>query len=119
MRSLLLLLIVLLGCSGAPRPHTESRIAHNTLTATQLAATGAPTLFEAIQRTKSLWVHGSRRVVSVFLDDQYFGTLLDLRYISTNSVSMVRYLRADEAAGFYGIRYPGPALQVMTHTGRR
>lgn len=107
-----LLAALLLGCvspSGSrPLPRSDSRIA----TQVELVDTQAPTLYEALERTKYLWLYGGRRIQSVFLEGVYFGNADALRWIATRDVSRVRLLDVSETGIFYGSRFAGPSVNV-------
>jgi hypothetical protein len=105
-------LTLAIGCSTArsgpaTRPDSESRDPY-LITAKELDAVGRDNLYDAVRQLRPGWLTRRTRQqagednIIVYLDDRQFGTVLQLRQVSSRAVQTVRYLSPTEAQVRYG-----------------
>ncbi len=116
-----LLLAACATVSRAPQTHDRLRIS-----ADELMATHASTLFDAIQqlRPEFLRARGVSSISSpgadvprVFVDNVEMGDIQFLKTISVGDVAEVQRIPAEQATTRWGTGYIGGALMVLTHSG--
>jgi hypothetical protein len=111
------------GCAsskGTSQSGTAVRRSSDSISAEELAGTGAVNVYDAIQRLRPQWLTSSRvrrggsgDDLVVYLDSNRYGTMGSLRQLSLGGVQEVRYYGASEATNRYGTGHTGGAILVM------
>jgi len=112
--------VVLAGCSA----HAGGTAAgsRNLLTADQMIATGAETVYQAIERLRPEWLlsrgptsltDSSPTVPSVFVGGSHLGDVEYLRRLRVDDVSLVRYFEPGEASARFGMGHPRGVIDVV------
>lgn len=92
----------------------EARVRHR-----ELAATGAPVLYDAITQIHPEWLPpGSATRVAVFVNGTYRGDASELTHISTDSVGSVRWSTAEHVNPKFN-RYPAGEFNVVLFVATR
>jgi hypothetical protein len=116
--SVLSALVLACGSSGGPGARGSS----NVITAEELAAVEAPTVYEAVERLRPHFLRGrgttSMRNAQPALPVVYYagvrqGGIEMLRQLRTRDVVEVRYLNASDATTRYGTDHTGGAIVVV------
>jgi hypothetical protein len=119
-----LLLVVLPACSSAPREQGSPEVAvrrseRNLITADEIAASGAVTAWQAVERLRPHMLQirgtsglGSRDQLAVYLDGQRAGDESTLTSIQAHEVSQIRFLSGSEATNRYGTGHSLGAIVV-------
>lgn len=102
--------------SSASQVHRDT----NSVTAEEIAGTGATNIYDAIQRLRPQWLTstrvrrgGSGDDLVVYLDSNRYGSMNSLRQLSIGGIVEVRYFGASEATNRYGTGHTGGAILVM------
>jgi hypothetical protein len=111
------------GCaSSKATSQTTSKVnrSSNSITAEEIAGTGAVNVYDAIQRLRPQWLTSSRvrrggsgDDLVVYLDSNRYGSMGSLRSLSIGGVQEVRFYGASEATNRYGTGHTGGAILVM------
>jgi hypothetical protein len=101
--ALTLCLIGLTAC-GAGRPVRQQRGDGDSylISRTELENSRVPTLYDAVQQLRPLWLSGNDASVAVYLNEQLVGGIANLRRISVHLTEEARYMSATEAQVRFG-----------------
>jgi hypothetical protein len=105
-------LTLVAACGGSrsepgARPDSESKDQY-LITAKELDAVNRDNLYDAVRQLRPGWLTRRTRqqsgesAIIVYLDDRQFGTVAQLRQVSSRAVQSVRYLGPTEAQVRYG-----------------
>jgi hypothetical protein len=118
-----LLMVVASACAGSGNSD-GTRGSSNRLAQADLAATGVPTLYDAVQRLRPRWLdaRSSRSFtaateVGVVMNRTYLGSVEELRRMGIDVASSLEYMDGARAAGMF--RLPGDrhfAGVIVIHT---
>ncbi len=124
--TLALPLLLAAACATSPGQAPQPR-QRGLMTADEVLATHASTLYDAIQRARPEFLRnrGFSTISSaavdiprVFVDNIELGDIQVLKNINPNDVAQVRRYSAEEATTRWGTGYVGGAIEVLTHTGQ-
>jgi len=98
-------------------PATAVRDVRNRLTAEEIAASGVPTAYDAVDRLRRQWKRDMSApgdaAVSVYLDNRRIGGLDALRNIGAAEVRELQYVSGREAEQRWGPEARGGAIIVL------
>lgn len=118
----LLALLLAVGCAGRPGqgPSTE-RQRRDVLTQTQILATRASNLYDAVVALRSNWLlprgidsFQSPGSVLVYFDDTRLGGVETLQTISPSSIGYIQYFDGTDASGRWGLDHGHGVIYVST-----
>lgn len=105
-------LTLVAACGGnrsgpATRPDSDSKDLY-LITAKELDAAGLDNLYDAVRQLRPGWLtrrsrqQSGEQSIVVYLDDRQFGSVAQLRQVSSRAVQSIRYLSPTEAQVRYG-----------------
>ena len=120
-------LAMTLGSCGVHAAGTSAG-AGNMLTAEQMLATGAESVYEAVERLRPEWLRSrgpvsltdsSPAVPSIFIGGSHVGDVEQLRSLRIDDVSHIRYYEPGEAGVRYGMGHPRGVIDVVMKGAQR
>jgi len=105
------------GTSGAPKPGP------NLITADEIARVNVQNAYEAVQKLRPAMLR-QRQVATanaqssgellVYLDNNRYGNVEQLRSVAASSIAALRYYSASEAQTKWGSGHPGGVIEILT-----
>jgi len=121
--SLSTLLLAAFAHAAAQTPARKPRRDPNLITAEELAARPAQTLYDAVRSLRPAWMMRSRPTalmpqneggLIVYVDGTRFGNLESLRQLVPSVAQEVRYYSPSDAEGRFGPGHLNGAIEVIT-----
>jgi len=119
-------LLLAAACAATPGMSPQPR-QRALMTADEVLATHASTLYDAIQQAHPEFLRNrgfssisspATDIPRVFVDNMELGDIQVLKDINPIDVAQVRRYSAEEATTRWGTGYVGGAIEVLTHTGQ-
>ena len=114
------LALLVVACSSTPRQRSTSR-QQRVITIAEIDAVRYTNAFEVVEALRPQWLRTRGRTsfraqesVKVYLDDSLLGDPLQLRQITTRSISSIRFMDANEATTRWGLDHGHGAIIVLT-----
>lgn len=121
-KSLLLLGVFLLGVVSCARARATAHSNPNIITQEEIAASNAATAYDLIARLRADFLHDrgptslllpNRRQPVVFLRDQLYGEIDQLRDFRSSDLAEIRFYPGPDAVTKFGTQYSGGVIQLV------